>query len=248
MGQQGCLLVLCQPTLLLRFCVQELRQDAGNAALCVFPDKLGERLPGVVPFEKFRYFNRLRRFVQCGSRCSDLQPSHHVPSDDRKESNRACADVRSELLLQNLQQVALGEIHAEDGVKLVVPKVGLRSHGHGQGYELLRGDIGNVAHDALEVANLFEHSDVLVEDMDIELHAPPRSRRNSSRVPAAPTSVKESSSPSTARTASSLREPNSVNCPRSNRTRVSRVSPVRLATSRWLNLRALRLAATASPS
>ena len=48
---------------------------------------------------------------------------------------------------------------------------------------------GDVSHDALEVADLFQHCDVLAEDVDIQLHAPPRSRRNSSRVPAAPTSA-----------------------------------------------------------
>jgi len=65
--------------------------------------------------------------------------------------------------------------------------------------------------------------------------------------PIPPTSLKIISMPSTARTASSLRKPNSVSCPRSNRTMVSLVRPQWAATSRWLNLRALRLAATASP-
>ena len=53
-----------------------------------------------------------------------------------------------------------------------------------------------VGHDAVKVSDLFKHADVLTEDMDIQLHAvPPRSRRNSSRVPDFPTSVKVSLQP-----------------------------------------------------
>src|ERR1039457_4067706 len=125
MREESCLLVLSKSTLLLRFCIQKLRQDSRYAALRVFSDKLGERLLRVVAFEQFR------------ARCSDLQSSHHIPSDDGKEGNRACTNVRPKLLLQDLKKVPLREIHPEDGVKFVIPEIGFRSDWHGQGYKLL---------------------------------------------------------------------------------------------------------------
>ncbi len=80
-------------------------------------------------------------------------------------------------------------------------------------FQVFWSDIRDVAHDALEVANLFEDSDMLTAEMDIQLHAPPRSRRNSLSVPALPNFVKVSSSPSTANTVISFRAPNSDGCP-----------------------------------
>jgi hypothetical protein len=44
----------------------------------------------------------------------------------------------------------------------------------------------------------FKNANVATEDMDIQFQVPPRSRRSSSSVPAAPTSVKLISRPSTA--------------------------------------------------
>src|SRR5580692_12899894 len=153
-----------------------------------------------------------------------------------------------EFVLQDLQEVALRKVHLEDGVKLVVPGVRFGADGHRQRDELLGRHVWNVGHHALEVADLFKNANMATEDMDIELQAPPRSRRSSSRVPEAPTSVKVISRPSTASTASSLREPNSDTCPRSKRTRDSLVMPERREISLWVSPRAFRLVDTASPS
>src|ERR1035437_4149185 len=134
-------------------------------------------------------------------------------------------------------------------MKLVIPRIGLCLDGHSQRDEFFRRNVRQVGHHTLEVADLFEYANVLTEYVDVQLHAvPPRSRRSSSRVPDFPASTKLISIPRTARTASSFREPNSVSCPRSKRTRDSLVRPERAATSLWCSLRAFRRAATASPS
>jgi hypothetical protein len=114
-GQQGRLGVPTQPSSFLFLCVEELRQDSRDAAPCVLPHKLQKRLLGVVPFEQFGHFDRLGRFIKHRARWSDLQPSHHVAANDREQSNRAGSDVRPKLLLQDLQQVSLGQIHSKDG-------------------------------------------------------------------------------------------------------------------------------------
>jgi hypothetical protein len=44
----------------------------------------------------------------------------------------------AELLLQDLQQVSFGQIHAEDGVKFIVPWIALPADGHRQGHEVFR--------------------------------------------------------------------------------------------------------------
>lgn len=76
MREESRLLVCPECTLVLRFCVQELRLDTRYAALGVFADKLRESLLGVVPLEEFRDFNRVCRFVQHGSGAAifNLQP------------------------------------------------------------------------------------------------------------------------------------------------------------------------------
>ena len=120
---------------------------------------------------------------KCRPRWSDFQPSHHVSTDDGEEGNGARADMWPEFLLQDLQKIALREIHPEDGVKLVVPRVRFGADGHRQRDEVLGRHVWNVCHHALEVADLFENANMTTEDMDIQLQAPPLSRRSSSRVP-----------------------------------------------------------------
>src|ERR1035441_9954016 len=114
MRKKSRLLVRPQSALLLRFCVQELRQDTRDAAFCMFTDEAGKRFFRIVTLKEFGDFNRLSRFVQCRSLWSNLQPSHHIASDDGQESNRTRAYVRPELLLQNLEEIPLWEIHPED--------------------------------------------------------------------------------------------------------------------------------------
>lgn len=116
-----------------------------------------------------------------------------------------------EFLVQDLQEVALRKVHLKNGVELVVPRVRFGADGHRQRDEVLWHHVWNVSHHALEVADLFKNANVATEDVDIQLQAPPRSRRSSSRVPEAPTSVKVISRPSTASTARSLRAHRKLN-------------------------------------
>src|SRR5690606_26211994 len=81
-----------------------------------------------------------------------------------------------------------------------------------------------------------------------QAHAPPPSRRSSSRESEAPISTNRSSIPRMARTASSLREPNSGSFPRSKRDNVSWEIPARAATSPCFRPSERRRVATASPS
>src|ERR1700691_4704023 len=214
----------------------------------MFSNQLRKCLLRVVTLQQLGNFDRFCWLVQCGPRWSDLEPSNHVSTDNGEKCDWAGADMRPEFLLQNLQEVALRKIHLENGVKLVVPRVRFGADGHRQRDEVLRHHVWNVSHHALEVADLFKNANVTTEDVDIQFQAPPRSRRSSSRVPEAPTSVKLISRPSTASTASSLREPNSDTCPRSKRTRDSLVMPERREISLWVSPRAFRLVDTASPS
>src|ERR1700685_3596281 len=214
----------------------------------MFPNQLRKCLLRVISFQKLGNFDQFCWLFQGGPRRSDLEPSNHVSTDNGEKCDWVRADMRSEFLLQNLQEVALRKIHLENGVKLVVPRVRFGADGHRQRDEVLRHHVWNVSHHALEVADLFKNANVTTEDVDIQFQAPPRSRRSSSRVPAAPTSGKLISRPSTASTARSLREPNSDTCPRSKRTRDSLVIPERRATSLWFSPRAFLLIETSSPS
>src|SRR6202044_1183296 len=214
----------------------------------MFSNQLRKCLPGIVSLQQLGNFDRLCWLVQCGLRWSDLKPSNHVSTDNGEECNGARTDMRPEFLLQDLQKVALRKVHLENGVKLVVPRVRFGADGHRQRDEVLRRHVWNVSHHALEVADLFKNANAATEDVDIQLQAPPRSRRSSSRVPEAPTSAKLISRPNTASTARSLREPNSDTCPRSKRTRDSLAMPERRETSLWFSPRAFRLVETASPS
>src|SRR6266851_5866966 len=214
----------------------------------MFSNQLRKCLLGIVSLQQLGNFDRFCWLVQCGLRWSDLKPSNHVSTDNGEECNGARTDMRPEFLLQDLQEVALRKVHLEDGVKLVVPRVRFGADGHRQRDEVLGRHVWNVGHHAFEVADLFKNANVATEDMDIQLQAPPRSRRSSSRVPEAPTSVKLISRPRTASTARSLREPNSDTCPRSKRARDSLVIPERRATSLWFRPRAFLLVETASPS
>src|ERR1700733_9241270 len=214
----------------------------------MFSDQLRKHLFRVVSLQQLGNFDRFCWLVQCRPGWSDLESSHPVSTDNGEECNGVCTDMRPEFLLQDLQEVALRKVHLEDGVKLVVPRVRFGADGHRQRDEALGRHVWDVGRHALEVADLFKNANVATEDMDIQLQAPPRSRRSSSRVPEAPTSVRLISRPRTASTARSLREPTSDTCPRSKRTRDSLVIPERRATSLWFRPRAFLLVETAAPS
>src|SRR5438309_9647980 len=169
----------------------------------MFSNQLRKCLLGIISLQQLGNFDRFCWLVQCGLRWSDLKPSNHVSTDNGEECNGARTDMWSEFLLEDLQEVALRKVHLEDGVNLVVPRVRFGADGHRQRDDVLGRHVWNVGHHALEVADLFKNANMATEDMDIQLQAPPRSRRSSSRVPEAPTSVKLISKPSTARTASS---------------------------------------------
>ena len=159
----------------------------------------------------------------------------------------ACTDMRPEFLLQDLQEVALREIHLEDGVKLVVPGVRFGADGHRQRDEVLGCHVWNVGHHALEVADLFKNANVATEDIDIQLQAPPRSRRSSSRVPGS--NLGEGHFKAEYRehrqqlSGAKLRHLSPLKAHRD-----SLVIPERKATSLWFSPRAFRRAETASPS
>jgi hypothetical protein len=114
---------------------------------------------------------------------------------------RAHTRYVSEFFLQDLQEVALRKVHLEDGASW-------SSHGYDSARtgivketRFSGANVWNLGHHALEVADLFKNANVATEEMDIQFQAPPRSRRSSSSVPEAPTSVKLISRPSTASTA-----------------------------------------------
>src|ERR1035438_991134 len=214
----------------------------------MFPNQLRKCLLRIVSLQEFGNFDRFCWLVQCGPRWGDLEPSNHVSTDNGEKCDWARANMRPEFLLHDLQEVALRKVHLENGVKLVVPRVRFGADGHRQRDQVLWHHVWNVSHHTLEVADLFKNANVATEDVDIQLQAPLRSRRSSSRVPEAPTSVKVISRPSTASTARSLREPNSDTCPRSKRTRDSLVIPERRETTLWFSPRAFRLVETASPN
>ena len=87
MRKKSSLLVRPQTSLLLRFCVQELRQDTRNAAFCMFTNEAGERFFRIVTPKEFGDFNGFSRFVQCCSLWSNLDSSHHIAPDDGQESS-----------------------------------------------------------------------------------------------------------------------------------------------------------------
>ena len=101
----------------------------------MLPDELREYLLGIVPFEEFSYLDRLGRLIQRRAGGSHFEASHHA-ADDREQRDRTGPDVRPELLLQNLQKIALRQIHSEDWVKFLVPRIGLSADWHRQGNEV----------------------------------------------------------------------------------------------------------------
>lgn len=175
---------------LLDIAIQELRHNAGHAAGGMLADQIGESFFGVFTLQQFCNVHRIGRFIQVRPRWQHLDAAYHVAADHRQQRHWAGADNRAEPFLQHLQQVAFGQVHLEDGMQDVVPDVGLRTHMHGQRDEVIRSYTVAVDHRTLEVALRFQRGDLAAEHVNSQAHAsPPRSRRSSSREPAAPTST-----------------------------------------------------------
>ena len=161
---------------------------------------------GVVAFEQRGHFDGLGRFIKLRAGCRHLQAPHHVAANDGQQSDGAGANVRAKLLLQHLQQVALGQVHLQHGRELVVPHVAFQPHGHGEGDKVVCSNVRVVGEHAFEVAGLFERGHFAAEHVDGHLHyrlpvllnvlgasvalaargagVCARSRRSSSRLPA----------------------------------------------------------------
>lgn len=182
--QAGFLMLTNRHTLLLS--IEKLRHDARDAAGRVLAHQFGEGGFRVVAPKQGGHFDRLRRLIELGAGRGDLQPTHRVPANDRQQRRRACADMRTELLLQNPKQVALWQVHLENRRKRVVPSVGLGANRHRQRHEIVFGTASVIGQHALEIADRLENSHISAEHMHGELHAAPRSLRSSSSNPELP--------------------------------------------------------------
>src|SRR5205807_10499169 len=105
--------------------------------------------------------------------------------------------------------VAFRKIRLEYRMKLIIPYIRFCADGHGKRDEVFRRNIWKIGQHAFEIAHWLKNSNVPAMHMNIQPQALLRSRRSSSSEPDVPTSLKFISSPSTASTDKSLREPNS---------------------------------------
>ena len=104
-------------------CVQKLGYHARHAAGGVLAHQGSKGGLGVVALEQRGHFNRLGRHAEFGARRSHLQTAHHVAANDGQQSHGAGANVRAELLLQHLEQIAFGQVHLKNRWELVVPHI-----------------------------------------------------------------------------------------------------------------------------
>ena len=93
-------------------------------------DELREGLLGIVSLQELGNFNRWGRLIEFCTGRRDLNAANHVSSNDGKESHGAGRNLRANLLLQHPQEITLGEIHLEYGMKRIVPDVRLSPHWH----------------------------------------------------------------------------------------------------------------------
>ena len=112
--------------------VEEFRYHSGNAAARVLPDEFRKGLLGVVPFEDFGDLKSLRKSGQIRSGSRHLDSTDHVATHNRKQRRRIGANEWSEALLKHLQEIALGQVHLENGMQRCIPAVRLGPHRHGE--------------------------------------------------------------------------------------------------------------------
>jgi len=74
--------------------------------------------------------------------------------------------MRAELLLQYLQQLALGQVHLEDGMQNVIPLITVTAHAHGQRDEIVCSHAIVIAHRTPEISNRVQSGDFAAENVD----------------------------------------------------------------------------------
>src|SRR5260221_8884110 len=114
---------------------EKLRHDTGDARYGMAPDKIDERLLGVISVQEF---SELEVNGRAGWICAwrgHLDTADGIAPHYRKEIQRRGTDVGSQLLLQDRKQKAFRQIHSEQRVQLR-PDIGFRSYRHEQADEL----------------------------------------------------------------------------------------------------------------
>ena len=93
--------------------IKKFGYHARHAAGGVLSNEFCEGFLRVVALEQGGDLDRPCGFIQHRAWRRHLQATDHVATDDREQGDRARADVRAELLLQHLQQIALGQVHLQ---------------------------------------------------------------------------------------------------------------------------------------
>jgi hypothetical protein len=136
--------------------IQKLGHHARDAAGGVLAHQRGKGRFGVVALEQRGHFNGFGRLTELRARRGHLHAAHHVATNDGEQGDGTGADVWAKLLLQHLQQIALGQVHLQHGRELVVPHVALQPHGHGERHKVVCAHVRVVGEHAFEVARLLQ--------------------------------------------------------------------------------------------